>query len=187
MHIERSRAAVIVPALLLSAFGHRPARADDGSAASASVVDAPAALSDSRRRPFTALLGLEASVVGLSFGPRAEFLWRFGGPGSVSRLRTTVGVMPGPEFVFVPIGIGYRAAFREHALVRPFGGLGYEAHFFVTDGPAYAQWAAIYFEGGCAFGLTDRVSVGAATSLDWTFAGERGPGLQGRIFGGYQF
>jgi hypothetical protein len=95
--------------------------------------------------------------------------------------------MPGPEFVFVPIGIGYRAVFRENSIVRPFGGVGYEAHFFVTDGPAYAQWAAIYFEGGCSFGLTERVSLGAATSLDWTFAGERGPGLQGRIFGGYQF
>lgn len=142
---------------------------------------------DARRFPFTALLGLEASVVGLSFGPRAEFLWRFGAPGSVSRLRTTLGVLPGPELVFVPLGIGYRAVFREHAIVRPFGGLGYEAHFFLTDGPAYAQWAAIYFEGGCAFGLTDRISVGATTSLDWTFIGERGPGLQGRIFGGYHF
>lgn len=187
MRTDRLRAAVIVPVLVLASIADRPARAEDGSAPPARSVDAPASSVEARRLPFTALLGLEASVIGLSFGPRAELLWRFGAPGSVSRLRTTIGVMPGPELVFVPIGIGYRAVFREHAIVRPFAGLGYEAHFFLTDGPAYAQWAAIYFEGGCAFGVTDRVSIGAATSLDWTLVGERGPGLQGRVFGGYRF
>jgi len=170
----------------------RASAAEDVSLAPAQVPSSPpedrrASSVDAQRFRFTALLGLEASVVGLSFGPRAEFLWRFGAPGSVSRLRTTFGVLPGPELVFVPLGVGYRAVFREHSIVRPFGGLGYEAHFFLTDGPAYAQWAAIYFEGGCAFGLTDRITVGATTSLDWTFVAEGGPGLQGRLFGGYYF
>ncbi len=190
----RSLSAVIaLSALTTSSIASRTARAaEDASlestqAAASPPEDRPASSVDARRRPFAALLGVEASVVGLSFGPRAEFLWRFGAPGSVSRLRTTLGILPGPEFVFVPMGIGYRAVFREHAIVRPFGGLGYEAHFFLTDGPAYAQWASIYFEGGCSLGLSDRLSVGAAASLDWTFAGERGPGLQGRLFGGYHF
>jgi hypothetical protein len=187
MRTDFLRAALVLPAFVLASIPERSARAEDNPGASAPPVGTPAGSVEARSLPFTALLGLEASVVGLSVGPRAELLWRFGAPGTVSRLRTTIGVMPGPEFVFVPIGIGYRAVFREHATVRPFGGAGYEAHFFLTDGPSYAQWAAIYFEGGCGFGLTDRISIGVATSLDWTFAGERGPGLQGRVFGGYQF
>ena len=140
-----------------------------------------------RRGPYTAILGAEASVVGLSFGPRAELLWRPGAAGTVSHLRTTVGALAGPELVFVPIGVGYRAVFREQKALRPFAGAGYEAHFFLTDGPAYAQWAAIYVEGGASLAIVDRFSLGLGTSLDWTVAGERGPGLQGRLFGAYQF
>lgn len=100
-----------------------------------------------------------ALLLGLSFGPRAELLSRFGRPGTVSHLRTTVGVLPGPELVFVPIGIGYRAVFGDGSLVQPFAGTGH----------------------------VERLSVGLATSLDWTFAGERGPGLQGRVFAGWRF
>jgi hypothetical protein len=127
-------------------------------------------------------VGLEVSVVGLSYGPRFELLWRFGAPGTVSHLRTTIGVLPGPEFVFVPIGLGYRAVFRQDKTLQPLVGIGYEAHLFLTDGPDFAQWAALYLEGGAGVAVSERVSVGAAVSVDWTFAGERGPGLQGRVF-----
>lgn len=138
-------------------------------------------------RPFALLLGLEASVVGFSIGPRAEFLWRPGAAGTVSNLRVHAGVLGGPEFVFVPIGVGYRAVFGSSGLVQPFAGGGYEAHFFITEGPLFAQLATIYVEGGCGFAVDERFSAGVATSLDWTFAGERGPGLQLRLFGGYRF
>lgn len=141
----------------------------------------------STNRPFTALLGLEASVVGLSFGPRAELLYRLGPPGTVSHARTTIGVLIGPEFVFMPLGIGYRALFRQAKTVQPFVGLGYEAHFFFTEGPVFAQWTAIYLEGGTGFAINDQVTVGGALSVDWTLTGERGPGLQARLFGGYSF
>ena len=132
-------------------------------------------------------MGLEVSVVGLSYGPRFELLWRFGAPGTVSHLRTTIAVLPGPEFVFVPIGLGYRAVFRQDKTLQPLVGIGYEAHLFLTDGPVFAQWAALYLEGGAGVAVSDRVSVGAAVSVDWTFAGEQGPGLQGRVFGGLKF
>jgi len=138
-------------------------------------------------RPFTALLDFEVSIIGLSFGPRVELLRRLGPPGSVSHLRTTVGVLIGPEFVFVPTGLGYRAVFRQDKTIQPFVGLGYEAHFFLTKGPIFVQWAAAYLEGGSGFAITDRISVGAAVSLDWSFAGEGGPGLQTRLFSGLRF
>lgn len=147
----------------------------------------PAPAAQSPDRPFTALLGLEASLVGLSFGPRAELLYRLGSPGSVSHLRTTLGVLIGPEFVFVPAGLGYRAVFREGKTVQPLVGLGYEAHFFVTKGPIFVQWATVYLEAGSGFAITDRFSVGAAVSMDWSFAGEGGPGLQTRLFSGLRF
>lgn len=126
-------------------------------------------------------------MIGLSYGPRAEFLWRLGSPGTVSHLRTTMGFLPGPEFVFVPVGVGYRAVFRQDKTVQPLLGVGYEAHFFLTDGPLFAQWAALCFEAGSGFALSERISVGGAVSLDWTVAGERGPGLQGRVFGALRF
>ena len=125
---------------------------------------------------------------GLSFGPRAELLYRLGGPGTVSHLRTTAGMLVGPEFVFVPVGLGYRAVFRQDKTVQPLAGLGYEAHFFVTHGgPVFARWAAVYFEGGVGFALNDRFSLGGAASLDWGLIGEPGPGIQTRMFGALRF
>ena len=58
----------------------------------------PAPVARPLDRPFTALLDFEVSIIGLSFGPRAELLYRLGPPGSVSHLRTTVGALVGPEF-----------------------------------------------------------------------------------------
>ncbi len=157
------------------------------TALQAAASEPPAPAVHSPDRPYTALLGFEASIVGLSFGPRAELLYRLGPPGSVSHVRTTVGVLIGPEFVFVPAGLGYRAVFREGKTVQPLVGLGYEAHFFFTKGPIFAQWATVYLEAGSGFAITDRVSIGAAISADWSFAGEGGPGLQTRLFSGFRF
>lgn len=155
-------------------------------AAEGSAPPPPSAV-ESEDRPFTALLDLEASVIGLSFGPRVELLRRLGSPGSVSHLRTTVGALDGPEFVFVPMGLGYRAVFRQDKTVQPLVGLGYEAHFFVTKGPVFVQWAAVYLEAGSGFAITDRLSVGSAVSVDWSFLVEGGPGLQTRLFSGLRF
>ena len=164
------------------------AHADESSASSsAEEITAEDDDGSRARSPYTVTAGLELSIIGLSFGERAEFLWRMGGPGSFSHLRVHVGALAGPEFVFVPMGLGYRAQFREDMTVQPFIGVGYEAHFFLTDGPVFSQLAAIYAELGCAFAIDDRFSVGAGASLDWTFAGERGPGLQTRLFTGYRF
>lgn len=137
--------------------------------------------------PFAATLGIEASVVGFSMGPRGEFLWRLGNPEAVSHLRVHAGALDGPEFLFVPIGVGYRASFLPQKRVQPFVGVGYEAHWFITDGVVFSQLATLNIEAGCAFAIDGPFAAGLGTSLDWTFAGERGPGLQLRLFGGYRF
>jgi hypothetical protein len=78
--------------------------------------------------------------------------------------------------------------FRQGKTVQPLVGLGYEAHFFMTrGGPAFAQWATVYLEGGVGFALDDHFIVGGAASLDWSFANEPGPGLQARLFWGIRF
>ncbi len=169
--------ALVVLLLVLSSTG-----------LAAKDLDPPLApVAEPQDRPYTALLGFEVSIIGLSFGPRVELLYRLGPPGSVSHLRTTVAVLAGPEFVFVPTGIGYRAVFRQDKTIQPLVGLGYEAHFFLTEGPIFVQWATVYLEAGSGFAITDRLSVGGAVSLDWSFAGEGGPGLQTRLFSGLRF
>jgi hypothetical protein len=159
--------------------------ASNANATDAEQTPPPSPNADKR---FTAIFGIEAAIVGLSVGPRAELLYRLGPPGTSSHLRTTGAVLFGPEFVYIPVGFGYRAVFRQEKLVQPLLGLGYEAHFFLTDGGhAFAQWGVAYVEGGTGFRMTDRVSIGAAVSLEFSFIGEPGPGLAPRVFGAFRF
>jgi hypothetical protein len=136
---------------------------------------------------FTAQLGIEATVVGFSVGPRLDLLYRLGGPGSFSHLRLTAGALVGPEFVYVPVGIGYRASFRQTKTVQPLVGLGTEVHMFLVSGHVFRQWGVVYLEAGSGFAVTKRVSLGAIATVEWAMIGEPGPGLAARLFGGYRF
>ncbi len=136
---------------------------------------------------FTAQLGIEATVVGFSVGPRLDLLYRLGGPGSFSNLRLTAGVLVGPEFVYLPVGLGYRAAFRPTKTVQPLVGLGTEVHLFMVAGHVFRQWGVVYLEAGSGFAVTQRVSLGAIATVDWATIGEPGPGLAARLFVGYRF
>lgn len=137
---------------------------------------------------FTVGLGLETAIVGLSFGVRPELQYRLGPPGTISHFRTSVGLLFGPEFTFVPVSIGYRAVFRQGKTVQPLLGTGLQSNFFlVSGGPVFAQLGVFYLEGGSGFALNDRLSIGAAASLEWAFIGEPGPGLALRVFGGWKF
>lgn len=145
----------------------------------------PAPAFDSRT---TAVFGLDAALVGLSFGPRADLLYRLGPKGTWSHLRTTAGILFGPEFVFVPVGIGYRAVFRQDKTVQPLVGIAYESHFFLADTDhVFVQWGALCLEAGTGFALSDRVALGAAVQLEFSFIGEPGPGLAPRVFGAFRF
>ena len=136
---------------------------------------------------FTAQLGVEATVVGFSVGPRLDLLYRLGGPGSFSHLRLTAGALVGPEFVYLPVGLGYRAAFRQSKTVQPLVGIGTEVHMFMVAGHVFRQWGVVYLEAGSGFAITERVSLGAIATVEWATIGEPGPGLAGRLFVGYRF
>lgn len=170
----RTKLAAIV--LLLLCMSGQAARADEAES------QAPPA--DHR---FTAQLGVEATVVGFSVGPRLDLLYRLGGPRSFSHLRLTAGALIGPEFVYLPVGIGYRAAFRQSKTVQPLVGLGTEVHMFLVSGHVFRQWGVVYLEAGCGFAVTQRVSLGAIANVEWAMIGEPGPGLAARLFGGYRF
>lgn len=136
---------------------------------------------------FTVQLGIEATVVGFSVGPRVDLLYRLGGPGSFSHLRLTAGALVGPEFVYVPVGIGYRAAFRQTKTVQPLVGLGTEAHMFLVSGHVFRQWGVVYLEAGSGFALTKKLALGAVATVEWAMIGEPGPGLAARLFASYRF
>lgn len=136
---------------------------------------------------FTAQLGVEATVVGFSVGPRLDLLYRLGGPRSFSHLRLTAGALSGPEFVYLPVGIGYRASFRKNKTVQPLLGLGTEVHLFLVSGHIFRQWGVVYLEVGSGFAVTKRVTIGAVATVEWAMIGEPGPGLAARLFGGYHF
>lgn len=168
--------SVAVAALLLTG---------SGLAAEPAPTQAPTQAFDSR---YTAVLGLDAAIVGLSFGPRAELLYRLGPKGTWSHLRTTAGVLFGPEFVFVPVGVGYRAMFRQDKTVQPFVGVAYESHFFLAGADhVFVQWGVFCMEAGAGFAVSDRVALGAAAQLEFSFIGEPGPGLEPRLFGAFKF
>jgi len=143
MRTEPSRGVVIALALAVLAVGAGSAEADDavGPASSRPTV----AWSPAR---FTLGLPVEVTLVGLTYGVRPEVLYRFGGVGTVSRLRLAVGVLDGPDQLFVPLSLGYRAVFRQAHRVRPEVGAGLELqHRLVSDFDAVRQYG-VYVEGG---------------------------------------
>ncbi len=129
-------------------------------------------------------LGLPAEVtlVGLTYGVRPEVLFRFGEPGTVSRLRLAVGLFDGPDQFFLPVSLGYRAVFRQAYRVHPVVGAGleYQARFTSSFHPVHA--GGVYLEGGVGVQVAPRWTVGAMAAVDVMFLGTPGFGLSPRLF-----
>jgi hypothetical protein len=126
-------------------------------------------------------LAPELTLVGLAYGARAEVLLRLGEEGSASRLRLAPGLLVGPEFVYTPLALGYRALFNSRGLVRPLVGAGLEYQQRTVDDAPPARQLALYLEGGLAVGLGRHLSVGLVGGLDATFLGGPGAGLSVRL------
>lgn len=129
-------------------------------------------------------LGLhgEVTIVGLTYGVRPELLFRLGPEGSASRLRLSFGILGGPDQLFVPVSLGYRAMYRQHATVQPLFGVGLELqNRLVSDADPVRQFG-LYLEGGVGFAFLERFSVGAVLGLDVMFFGGPGVGLGPRVF-----
>jgi hypothetical protein len=167
--------AVLIAAWLVVATG--TARADDAPRTS------DCAWSHVR---FTVVLPAEVTVVGLTYGVRPEVLYRYGDRDAVSRLRLAVGLLDGPDQLFIPLSVGYRAVFRQARRVQPEVGGGVELqHRLVPDFHAVRQYG-VYVEGGVGVAVNDRLSLGLMVAIDVMLFGGPGVGLGPRVFASYQ-
>ena len=123
----------------------------------------------------------EVTLVGLTGGVRPELLFRPAEPGSASRLRVAVGLLIGPEQLFIPISLGYRAVYRQGRVVQPLVGAGLELqHRLVGDAPPVRS-LGLYLEGGVGFAITPRWSVGVLVTVDVMMLGVPGFGFGPRL------
>jgi hypothetical protein len=164
------RTRTIAMTLLASVLVATTARADEPECATA-----PAR--------FTLVLPAEVTIVGLTYGIRPELLYRPGAPDAASRLRIAVGLLDGPDQLFVPLSVGYRAVYRGRQRVQPAVGVGLELqHRLVSDYPAVRQYG-LYVEGGVGFAATPQLAFGA---IDLMLYGGPGVGLGSRVFASWQ-
>lgn len=135
---------------------------------------------------FELVAPLEVTLVGLTFGVRPELLFRPGAVGTVSRLRLAFGVLGGPDQLFLPLSLGYRAQFRQDSVVQPAVGLGVELqHRVVSDLPAVRQFG-VYLEGGVGFAVSPHLSLSAMFSMDLMLVGGPGVGFGPRLGVGWR-
>ena len=149
----------------------------------------------------------EVTLVGLTFGVRPELLFRPGEPGSVSQLRLAFGVLGGPDQLFLPLSLGYRAQFRRAHVVQPAVGVGLELqHRLAFDLPAVTQFGVylelqhrlafdlpavtqfgVYLELGVGFAVSPRVTLSAMFGADLMLFGGPGFGFGPRLAAGWRF
>lgn len=134
---------------------------------------------------FTARLELglpaELTLVGLTGGVRPELLLRVGAAGTASRLRVAVGLFAGPEQLFVPVSLGYRAVYRQGRTVQPVFGVGFELqHRLVADFHPVRSFG-LTLEGGVGFAVAPRWSLGVLVTTDFMFLGLPGFGFGPRL------
>ncbi|MCX5743501.1 MAG: hypothetical protein NT062_13490 [Proteobacteria bacterium] len=178
MRTDRTLAALVV---VLTCVAISPARAEDAPPPAPTASDG--AWSHTR---FTVALPAEVTVVGLTYGVRPEVLYRFGDRGAVSRLRLAVGFLDGPDQLFIPLSLGYRAVLRQAHRIRPEVGAGVELqHRLVSDFPAVRQYG-VYVEGGVGVAVDDRLSLGLVVAIDVMLYGGPGLGLGPRVFASWQ-
>jgi hypothetical protein len=147
------------------------------------VVASGAWAQDSR---FELAVPAEVTLVGLTFGVRPELLFRPGDPGSVSRLRLAFGVLAGPDQLFLPLSLGYRAQFRRAHIVQPVVGAGLELQHRVAFDLSVRQFG-VYFEFGVGFAVSPRISLSALFGADLMLFGGPGLGFGPRLAAGWSF
>lgn len=105
---------------------------------------------------------VEYDLIGSNLGLRPELLWRPIAEDSALNLRAAVGLLPGPEYLYLPASLGVRGEWGRRAdwRVRPSAGLGVEAqNFVVTDHSPisrvgfYAELGAVWVIGQSVVGL----------------------------------
>ncbi len=120
---------------------------------------------------------LEYDLVGQNAGVRLDGLWHPGDK-AVHAARIGVGVLPGPEYFFLPLSAGWRVrSGGGDAHLHGLFGLGAEAQlFFISDAPPVAR-PMFYGEIGAAWALTDHFDVGVLVVPELTLINVPGIGL----------
>lgn len=126
--------------------------------------------------------GAEMTLVGLSYGPRFEFLYDISSQRSGQMLRLAPGILYGPEFIYVPVALGYRNYFLNHGdIFQLFWGAGVEYQGrYITDGES-AHQGMIYIEDGALLSLTPGFALSIHFGVDWAVLGPPGPGVITRV------
>lgn len=104
---------------------------------------------------------LEYNVLGQNIGLRPELL--VGGPQGTHNLRVAAGVLPGPEYLYLPANLGYRLIVGRRAgwPVLPAVGGGVETQVFVLgDAPAVRR-VAYTVELGASWQINPHWALGA--------------------------
>ena len=181
MRTESSRRHVwCVGILVLALFVAGPATAqEERSIAAASTRVESTGWLDAER--FSVGVPLEATVVGFSVGLRPELLYRPFGADGGTHVRLAAGVMPGLEFTFVPLDIGWRHIFRRDSVVQPLVGVGYEHQIFVIEDVDNIDRGALYLEGGTDFRVASDSHVGVHLAMDVGVFSRPGFGLSSRV------
>lgn len=124
---------------------------------------------------------LQVDLLGLAIGIRPEVLYRPFRATRGANLRFGFGLLPGPEYFFLPIDLGWRQHFVPHHRVTIELGAGYEQQFFfVRDAPTVTR-GYFYAELGLAVRVASRGWLGVQFVPGWAPFGHPGPGIATRL------
>lgn len=124
---------------------------------------------------------LEAQVVGLAFGVRAEALYRPFRPDRGANLRVGLGLQGGPELAYLPIDVGWRQHFVPHRILTLELGAGFEQQTFFSPDLWPVSRPAFYGEAGFAFQVTPGGWLGAQVVPSFAPFRTPGPSLAVRV------
>lgn len=125
---------------------------------------------------------VEYDVLGQNIGVRPEILWRPQDPEGALNLRAAVGLLPGPEYLYLPVSGGARwdIGRAKDWPVRPLVGLGAEAQTFVISDHAPVFRVGFYLEAGAAWVMGDN-AFGLAVAPDLSLFNRPGAGVSARL------
>ncbi len=119
---------------------------------------------------------LEVDLVGRAWGVRPDLSYALNDR-QTQHLRVALGLLPGRQYFFVPLSVGWRWTGRPERDWHPIGGAGVEAQsFWIHDGAPTVR-SAFYADLGVARTVSTSLDVAVTTSPELTVFGVPGIGL----------
>jgi hypothetical protein len=130
--------------------------------------------------PLSVAIPAEFDVVGLAVGLRPALLYRPVRQAPFFTLRASLGLLPGPEYFYLPVGLGLRGVLVPKARAHPYLGAGAELQtFFVGDHKPFVR-SAVYVEIGLRVDVNDLIGIFLELAPEFGFAPLQGFGLSVR-------